>query len=226
MSAERLTWTVAGGWTVGVLLLALLWKSGALSLLLLLGILLPALAALPAAHRDERQRALDREASHLALGAVYLLAAGVVIHAVLVAGVEPDPRWYLVLALPLLVRPLLTVGRGSGPRTLGLGLGGAIGAFWLAFALLGHGPSVPGLVEGLVGATILLATATGARWPRTGGWALVALGLGWCVMLGARFGRIPPVTGALMTLILPLPLLVAGGALIASSAGDHGPPED
>ncbi len=214
---------IAAGWTLVVLVLGASWRVEALSLLLLLGLVIPALASLPGANRDERERALDREASHLALGTVYLLAAGVVIHALLVRGTHPDPRWYLVLALPLLVRPLVTVGRGRGPRILGLGLGAAIGIFWLAFALLGHGFGTAGLIESSVGVAILLGAAAGLRWPRAGGGLLVALGILFAVMLGARLGHVPGTTAALMVLLLPLPLLVAGGALLVSGPGERSP---
>lgn len=224
MTGRHRILAVAGAWTLVVLVLAAAWRAEALSLLLLLGLVLPALASLPGAGRDERERALDREASHLALGAVYLLAAGVVIQALLVEGVHPDPRWYLVLLLPLLVRPLVTLGRGRGPRALGLGLGTAIGAFWLAFALLGHGPGTGGLVESAVGGGILAATLAGTRWPAVGGTALLALGIVFAVMLGSRLAGIPGTTAALMVLLLPLPLLVAGGALLASRSGGT-PPE-
>ncbi len=104
----------------------------------------------------------------------------------------------------------------------------AIGLFWLSFVVLSH-PSEPGplIGESLVVAGPFLAAAVLCRWfPRTVGLALIALALGsiyffHMIRFGDSFAE-SIAFGGFTLLLIPLPLTVAGVALIADGSKQRG----
>jgi hypothetical protein len=98
----------------------------------------------------------------------------------------------------------------------------AFGLFWLAFVLLSHaGAPVAALVEGItVPLPFLLAAWLGRRWPVAVGTLLVAASAAMLVFFHLLPGMGGDGSDLLVVLVLPLPLLVAGLALIGSRRQD------
>jgi hypothetical protein len=146
---------IQAAWVLASAATAALWRVEALVLLVPLAFLGPVLREVRrGAAPDERERAVDYHARHLALLVVFLLLFVLFAQVLLVKESQPPPEWYLILAVPLLVRMVLSVGRGSGSRRLGLVLGFSFGGIWLAFTLVSHGFSAASLVESSVGGVI------------------------------------------------------------------------
>ncbi|MFN7966834.1 MAG: hypothetical protein U0V87_14220 [Acidobacteriota bacterium] len=207
-------------WIVATAALAALWRIEALVFLVPLAFIGPVVSeVLPCRDVDERERNLDYHASHLALMAVYLLVFGLFCRAVFVLGSEPN-ELYLLLAVPLLVRAVIAIGRGRGGRRLGLVLGFVFSAVWLTFTLLSHGISWESLGESVVGGVILLGTLLALRWPRIGGGVLFLAGLAFLVFVRAPFERGQYLSALLMMATLALPPMIAGTALFVSRGSD------
>lgn len=205
-------------WVAATAALALAWRGEALTLLVPLAVLGPLLKeAVPFEDVDERQRLADYRASHVALMVAYLLIFVLFARLALVEGKEVPPELWLLLAVPLLVRVVLSVGKASGARRTGLVLGFGFGGAWVAFTLLSHGPSWEALGEAAVGGSVLAATAVARKAPRVGGGLLVAVGLAFL----ALFVRVPAgrgewSSGLFLGATLALPPLIAGVALAGS----------
>ncbi|MCP4594803.1 MAG: hypothetical protein GY842_29070 [bacterium] len=87
---------------------------------------------------------------------------------------------------------------------------------WFLFTVLSHGISLESLIESVVGSSLLIATLIALRWPRVGGALLVVIATAFAVFLMGGVNRSSPAQYLLMTMILPLPPLVAGVALFVS----------
>lgn len=211
-------------WVAATLALAALWRVEALVLLIPLAFLGPVLREVsPARDVDERERLLDYRASHVAFVVTYGLLFLLFARSWFQLGHEPPNELWLLLVAPLLVRVTLAVGRGAGARRVGLLLGFVCGTAWLAFSTLSHGISP----ESAVGGGVIAFTALGLRWPRLGGSLLTLAGLAFLVFfILMPLGRQDWVGSLFMTLALPLPPLLAGLALLASSFPEHGTSTD
>lgn len=213
-------------WVAGSLLLAATWNENAWVLLVALPALGPILREVaPAPDTDERQRALDYRASHVALIVVYLLLFVLFARSWFQLRREPPIELWLLLVAPLVVRTAIGVARGFGGRRMALILGLVCGAAWLAFSTASHGLSP----ESAIGLGIIAFTALGVRWPRLGG-ALLAVAAVACaavlVPVGVRNTGGDWVFVAVMALALPFPLLLAGAGLIASAVRVSRPASD
>ncbi len=204
-------------WIVLSFVLAAVWRVEALLLLAGLALMGPALRASGALRdMDERERTLDYQASHYALLLLYLLVIAYFGHSLWIRDQNPEAMWYLVLVAPMLVRGALYLGRAAGLRRLGLGLGFTFGAVWFLFTVLSHGISLESLIESVVGSSLLIATLIALKWPRVGGALLVVIATAFAVFFMGGVNRSSPAQYLLMTMILPLPPLVAGVALFVS----------
>ena len=205
-------------WIAATLILAALWRPEALCLLAALPAIGPVLREIrPGSAGDERERLVDYRASHIALVVTYALLAVLFLRAALATG-APPAELFLLLAVPLLVRVVLSVGQGAGARRLGLVLGFGCGAIWTGFTFVSHGLSIETLVESAVGGGILAATALALRWPRLGGAVLIALGLVFLALfVVSPLSRQEWTQSLLMAVALPAPPLVAGLALFGSA---------
>ena len=186
-------------WVAATLALAALWRVEALVLLIPLAFLGPVLREVsPARDVDERERLLDYRASHVAFVVTYGLL-------------------FLLFA-----RSWFQLGH-EPPNELWLLLGFVCGFAWLAFSTLSHGISP----ESALGGGIIAFTALGLRWPRLGGCLLTLAGLALLMFfILMPLGRQDWVQSLFMTLALPLPPLLAGLALLASSFPEHGAAAD
>lgn len=211
-------------WIAAALGLAAFWRGEALVLLIPLAILGPILREVsPAVDVDERERLVDYRASHVAFVVTYGLLFLLFARSWFQLKHEPPNELWLLLVAPLLVRVTIAVGRGTGARRLALLLGFVCGVVWLAFSTASHGFSP----ESGVGSGVIAFTALGIRWPRLGGSLLMITGLVFLLFfILLPLGRQDWVGSLFMTLALPLPPLLAGLGLLASSLRSSGSSAD
>ena len=172
----------------------------------------------PARDVDERERLVDYRASHVAFVVTYGLLFLLFARSWFQLKHEPPNELWLLLVAPLLVRVTIAVGRGAGARRMALLLGFVCGVAWLAFSTASHGLSP----ESAVGGGVVLFTALGLRWPRLGGSLLALTGLAFLIFFILLPGGRQDWVGSLfMTLALPLPPLLAGLGLLATSLQSH-----
>lgn len=211
-------------WIAATLVLAAAWRAEALVLLIPLAFLGPVLREVaPAVDVDERERLVDYRASHVAFVVTYGLLFLLFGRSWFQLKHEPPNELWLLLVAPLLVRVTIAVGRGTGARRLALLLGFVCGTVWLAFSTASHGLSP----ESAVGGGVIAFTALGIRWPRLGGGLLALSGFAFLVFfILLPVGRQDWVGSLFMTLALPLPPLVAGVGLLATSMRSRGTSTD
>lgn len=218
MTTPHLAW-LRVAWIVATLALAALWRGEALLLLVPLALLGPLVREVaPPPDRDERQRLEDYRASHLALMAVFAVLFLLGARGLLVDGTGLTGEWLALLAVPLVVRMGVSLGRGLGARRAGVSIGAVTGGVWLGLAVVSHGLSAAAAGESLVGGSLLAATAVSLRWPRAGGGLLTLAGLALLILMvapAARGGAWGQALG--MTATLATPAFVAGLLLVASS---------
>jgi hypothetical protein len=217
MSRKQISYITAA-WIALCLMLAVAWRAEALLLLLLPAVVRPLLREGGwISGVDERERVLDYQASHYALGLLYLLLIAIFVYALFVEGENPSGAWYLALAVPMITRAMVYVGKKDGARKLGLGLGISFGAGWTLFALLSHGFSLGALAESVIGLAILGATLVALPLPRVGGALLAVVGLALAVIFLDSQAYQTAFVALLMAIILPLPPFIAGLALLFSA---------
>jgi hypothetical protein len=222
MNARALLW-IRLAWVAGTLILVATWRGEAFVLFVPLALLGPVLREFVAVGEDERQRFEDYHASHVALMTVFALLFLFAAKAQVVDGTGIPGELILLFAVPLIVRGGLSIGRGFGARRAGLAIGFITGALWLGFTLASHGLSSDAVVEASIGGSLLVATAAATRWPRAGGATLVVLGVALlALVVPPQIGRGAWTMAFAMTAALAAPTIVAGGLLVASSAGKGG----
>jgi hypothetical protein len=217
MSTRALAW-IRVAWIAATLALVALWRGEALALLVPLAFLGPLVREVaPPPDQDERQRLEDYRASHIALMTVYALLFLMVAKAQVVEGSGLTAELLVLIAVPLIVRSSMSLGRGLGARRAGLTIGFVFGGLWLGFAVLSHGVSVATASEFPIGGGLLALTAVSARWPRVGGVLLTAFGVGlllWFVVPLVGHGAWAQALG--LTAALAAPAVVTGLLVLAA----------
>ncbi|MBL8140691.1 MAG: hypothetical protein JNM38_06265 [Acidobacteria bacterium] len=220
MSTRALAW-IRVAWIAATLALAALWRGEALALLVPLALLGPLVREVaPPPDQDERQRLEDYRASHIALMSVYALLFLMVAKAQVVEGSGLTAELLVLLAVPLIVRSSISLGRGLGARRAGLTIGFVFGGLWLGFAVLSHGVSVATASEFPIGGGLLALTVVASRWPRLGGALLTMFGGGLLLffvrpLVGhGAWGQALALTATLVT-----PSVVTGLLLLAAASG-------
>ena len=201
--------------TAAVLALGVFWRPEALILLVLLLFVRPIAREIkPSPDMDERQNMLFLKGGYFGFLTAMLVVLGVFVFKLLIQEKNPEPEWYLVLAVPLVVNGSFYLWRASGLRKVGLVLGFLFGGLWTAFTLASHGFSLVSLVESVVGMSIVISTAIAMKWPRIGGTLLMLASLVFTFAFIGIWVRMPnPINVVLMICLLPLPVLLAGVCL-------------
>jgi len=159
--------------------------------------------------RDEWQVSVSHRSSHIAFLLSMGMAAALFAKA-LIDETEPAFELSLLFLVPLLVKFAAWQMTSRGRRRCALGLGFAIGGFWLLFSML-SGDFNPQL---LVGGLPIVATLLALKWERIGGAMLLAMGLFAIYFFGAT---VEPVG----VLLLPTPLILAGVLLLVGGGKDR-----
>jgi hypothetical protein len=158
--------------------------------------------------RDEWQVSVSHRSSHIA----FLLSMGMaaaMFAKTLVDQTEPAYELSLLFLVPLLVKFAAWQFTSRGRRRCALGIGFAIGGFWLLFTAA-EGQLSP---EFAVGGLPVLASLLALKWEKIGGAILLVLGLLAIYFLGSRMILI-------VVLLLPTPLILAGTLLLVGGGKD------
>jgi len=166
------------------------------------------------ADRDERQRAVSHRSSHIAFLAAMLIAGVIFVRTAVIENREPPVEVSVILFVSLFVKFAALVIQARARRAAGLAIAWVIGGAWLLFTLASHGFSVMSLMEAVPWIAIFAAAIVGARRPKVGGWALLAMGLATLYLFVLAAGT-TPVQKFIVASLVPLPLILAGGLLLA-----------
>lgn len=161
------------------------------------------------ADRDEWQVSVSHRSSHIAFLLAMALAAALFVKQAAVDLEEPAYELSLLLFVPLLVKFAAWQMTSRGRRRVALGIGFAIGGFWLLFTAF-EGQLSP---EFAVGGLPILATLLALKWERIGGALLLGLGVFVIYFIGSM--------SLIVTLLLPTPLILAGTLLLVGGGKDR-----
>ena len=202
---------------IAVVLLVMMARG--LPLWLLIPLLVLALAAPlirelhPKTDLDERQIALSHWSSHLAFYLLIGLLLFVILTEYLATGKNPDPEWYMLLIVPLVVKLIISLFQNYGTLPAARYIAYFFAAIFILFVLLSHGFTLESLIGFSPFILILIASAIIPKSPRIAGvvYLLLAVGLsfffrGWL--------RLDVYTRLIMYSLIPLPLLISGVALV------------
>jgi hypothetical protein len=173
--------------------------------------------------QDEFQREATRGAGHHAYlaGGLFLTAA--------ILGTSWGRRDLdhdrisasVALAVLVMVYLLGYLTRFWGPRRAAFRILIAFGTFWLAFVVLGH-RGVELLAESPVAAPFFLLAFASLRWPRASGALLLATAFAASVFFRLDRALRGDASALVVLLVLVLPLVAAGIALLRAEPADPG----
>jgi hypothetical protein len=214
--SKKTYFIIIAGWTFLSISLSF-FDSNLLILILLLIILGPVLREFSVIiEKDERERYIYLRSSHFALISVYAVILIYFIFSILVKHKNPDPEWYLVLIVPLLIKWCTSLGSTKGIYRLGLSLSLFFGSAWTLFSVLSHGLSLVSLIDSAIGLSILIPALLALKWPKTGAVLLMLTGIVLVFVL-LRSNRNPNIFKSLLMLVcLPAPPFFGGMMIFRS----------
>ena len=165
---------------------------------------------------DERQIALSHFSSHLAFFVLLALIVLVMIVEFIAQGKNPDPQWYMLLIVPLVIKLLISLFQNYGTVPTAQWIGYFFAGIWLLFVLLSHGLSLESLIEAIPFIIILAVAWFSRKYPLAGGLAFVLLAIGLLFFFRAWW-NLDVYVRILMYTLIPLPLLISGVALLIHS---------
>lgn len=163
---------------------------------------------------DEREVLIIYRSSHIAFYLMLMLLVLIFLNDAFLKKTELPLEWYLLLIVPVFAKFATSIVLNYSLRRAGLTIGWLFGVIWTGFALLSNGLNLAGLMQSLVGISILIATAVATKWRHVGGALLIIEGcLGTILVLRAGW---EPLMKLLMSLVMGLPLILAGLFIFAS----------
>ncbi len=164
---------------------------------------------------DERQLYISHFSSHISFYVIVGLILFVMIQEFVKTGVNPPSQWYMVLLVPLVIKFIISIFQNFGLRFGARGIGLFFASVWLLFVLFSHGFQF----ESLIGSIPFLLMAVTAwyskRFPLYCGLGFIILTIGLLFFFGAWM-NFDIYVRLLMYALIPLPLLLSGGALLLS----------
>jgi hypothetical protein len=118
---------------------------------------------------DERELAITYRSSHIAFSVYLTIATIIILKDGLLDRVPPSPELVLLLVIPVFVKLVTSTALNYSLKKAGLGIAWVSGAFWFLFALFSHGLTTAGLIESLIGLSIIAATLLSLKWRHVGG---------------------------------------------------------
>jgi len=165
--------------------------------------------------RDEREISLSLKVGNISFFLTYtlLVLAFIFRYSEFKHGVPSD--WVLLLVVPPAFYFFTQLAILKSLKQSGIAIGLIFGGFWFLFAILGHGLTLEGLIESLIGLAILAAALASLRWPKIGSILFILEGL-FALFIYLRSGMNPSVK-LVMFIVLPLPLLLSGIFILIES---------
>ncbi len=197
------------GYAVAVVLIGLLVNPVYLVLLTPFAFARPILRELRALKDlDERELIITYRSSHIAFSVFLMIVTIIILKDGLVDRVPPSPELLLLLVIPVFVKLVTSTALNYSLKKAGLGIAWVSGAFWFLFALLSHGLATAGLVQSLIGLSIIVAALLSLKWRHVGGALLLFEGVAGAILcLSADWD---PTTRILIASLFGLPLVLAG----------------
>ncbi|UCG63009.1 MAG: hypothetical protein JSV52_06935 [Candidatus Zixiibacteriota bacterium] len=203
----------ATGIFVASLLLALLASTYFLYGIILVYLLRPALHSVGMADKyaDERQKLIQFHSGNIAFVVLIIAIAVMAIQA------EMDnktvERFATLLAIGLVTKALVGLIMVRDYRAAGVQITISVGLIVTAFIVLEAGFSLAAIIGGLVGILISMLGLVGIRFPRVLAGILLAVAVAFWVVITPGF---------VVSILLPLPLVIAAACLIHGSQAETG----
>lgn len=206
-------------WLFGIVILMMLGRGLPMWLLVILIIL--ALAAplmrefRAKSNLDERQRFIGHFSSHIAFYVFIGLILFVMLNNFVSQEINPAPEWYMLLIVPLVIKLFISIFQNYGLQHAAQGIGYFFSGVWLLFALFSHGFQFETLMGSLPFLLIAATAWYSGKNPLIGGIGFLLLSIGLLIFFNGWM-NLDLYVRLLMYSLIPLPLLLSGGALIIS----------
>ncbi len=162
---------------------------------------------------DERQVFISHFSSHIAFYVFLGLLLFTLLYLYAPQHKNPEPHWYALLLIPLVVKFLVSLFQNYGALQASRWIGYFFGFSWLLFAVLSHGASISLLIEALPFLFILLIAWYSRKNSLVAGIFFILLAGGMLLFFNG-WNRFDLFVRLLMYSLLPLPLFVSGVALV------------
>jgi len=174
----------------------------------------------PKTDLDERQIILSHYSSHIAFYLMIGLLLFVMLNKYLTVGKNPDPEWYMLLIVPLVVKLIISLFQNYGSVLAARYIAYFFAAVFILFVVLSHGFSIEALIGSVPFLLILAVSALIGKSPLLAGIAYLLLAVGLTLFFR---GWLPldVYTRLIMYALIPLPLLISGVALVLSKSEDE-----
>ena len=204
-------------WLLGVVLLILIGRGLPLPLLIALVaivLLLPMIREFsPKTKLDERQVYISHLSGHWAFYAFLTLTVIIMIRDYVRFGKNPDPQWYALLIIPLLIKFGISLYQNYNPKRVAFWIGYGWGGIWLLFVLFSHGISLESLIEFTPFALVLVFVFLFRKYIFISGVLFILFALALTLFFHGWL-RLNLYVCLLMYTLVPTPLLVSGGVLL------------
>lgn len=174
----------------------------------------------PKTDLDERQIALSHWSSHIALYVLIGLLLFVMLHTYVADGKNPDPEWYMLLIIPLVVKLIINLFQNYDKRRTAQLIGYFFTTIWLLFAILSHGFTLESGMEFLPFIPVYFVCWAAGKWPRPAGVGFIVLSLFMLYFFGGWL-RFEIYIRLIMYTLIPLPLLISGVILMFYKAEEE-----
>jgi len=206
-------------WLFGIVILMMLGRGLPMWLLVILIVL--ALAA-PLLREfsaktvlDERQRFIGHFSSHIAFYVFIGLILFVMLNNFVSKGENPDPEWYMLLIIPLVIKLFISIFQNYGLKPAAQGIGYFFSGIWLLFVIFSHGFQPGSLMGAIPFLLMALVSWYSGKKPLIGGIGFLILSVGLMIFFGGWM-KFDLYVRMLMYSLIPLPLLLSGSALLLS----------
>lgn len=165
---------------------------------------------------DERQIQISHFSSHIVFYVLLAMILFVMIFEYFGQGQNPDPVWYMLIIIPLVIKFFISLFQNYGAVPTSQWIGYFFAGIWLIFVLLSHGLSLESLIESSPFLIILVVAYVSKKYPLPGGIAFILLAIG-LLYFFRGWWKLDVYVRLLMYTLIPLPLLISGMALIIHS---------
>lgn len=162
---------------------------------------------------DERQIYIGHLSSHIAFFVLIGLLLFVMLEAYVSKGENPEPQWYLLLIVPLVIKFLLSLFLNYGAVRAASLIAYFFAGVWLLFVVLSHGISVDTLIGVLPFLPIIAIAWFAPKAPYISGIGFILLTIGLTIFFRGWL-NLDIYVRLIMYTLIPLPLLLSGIALL------------
>ncbi len=171
---------------------------------------------------DERQIAISHLSSHIAFFVLIGLLLFVMLKNFVSEGINPNPEWYMLLLIPLIIKLLIVLFQNYGPELAARRIGYFFAAVFLLFLLLSHGFTLETVIEMVPFILIVLVAWLSKKSALVSGIGFLLLAIGLTLFFRGWL-RLDIYVRLMMYSMIPLPLLVSGIALLVGTKNEELP---